>query len=653
VARTPGRPADRLNPAHTWKKEKSMNRTRWSGVLAAAVLLAAALGAAPSSMAAGGAFPAHYAAPYLEMTSSSVGDMAADMSATGTRFYTLAFFIPSGGCTPVWEAGGALGDFASQITSLQNAGGNVIISFGGAAGGELAQTCTNVSSLQAAYASVVNTYHVTRLDFDIEGGPLDDTASNARRDQALAALQAANPAVQVDFTLPVAPNGLLSNATALLNDARSKGVKVSVVNIMTMDFGNGQNALADAQSAANATAGQLASLYGISSTAAWNMLGLTPIAGQNDDNEFFSQTDAQTLETFAASKGVAELSFWEVQSYDKATGYAYSRIFNQITGPGPNPTPTQTSGPIDARSTIQAENFSAQSGTQTETTTDTGGGSDVGYIANGDYIQFNNVNFGTSAVNTFTARVASGAAAGVTGNIVVHLDSLTGTTVATLPISPTGGWQTWQTLNAAMSATTGTHTVYLVFTSGQAADFVNINWFTFSGSVTPTPTPAPTRTAAPTATPTPAPTTGGISTTAWYSLVNRNSAKCVDARAAATANGTAIQQYTCNNTNAQQFQFGTATAGYYRVGNRTNVNQVLDVTGVSIANGALIQLWLYGGGANQQWQAVSEGSGYYHFVSRNSGKCLEVPGASTADSVQLDQNTCNGSTAQSFSLVAH
>jgi hypothetical protein len=525
----------------------------------------------------------------------------------------------------------------------------VIPSFGGAAGGELAQSCTNVSSLQAAYASVVNTYHVTRLDFDIEGSVLDDTASNARRDQALAALQAANPAVQIDFTIPVAPNGLLSNATALLNDAKSKGVKVTVVNIMTMDFGNGQNALNDAESAANATAGQLASIYGISSSAAWNMIGLTPIAGQNDDNEFFSQTDAQTLETFAASRGVAELSFWEVGNYDAATGYAYSRIFNQITGggPTPTPTPTPTSGTINATSTIQAENYNSQSGTQTETTTDTGGGSDVGYIANGDWIAFANVNFGTSALNTFTARIASGAAAGVTGNIVVHLDSLSGTTVATRPISPTGGWQTWLTQNAAMSGVTGTHAVYLAFTSTQSADFVNVNWFTFSGGSSPTPTPTTTPTPAPT------PTSGGISTSAWYSLVNRNSAKCVDARAASTANGTAIQQYTCNNSNTQQFQFGTASAGYYKIGNRANVNQVLDVTGVSTANGALIQLWAYGSGANQQWQAVSEGSGYYHFVSLNSGKCLDVPGASTADSVQLQQYTCNGTAAQSWSLVAH
>jgi hypothetical protein len=164
----------------------------------------------------------------------------------------------------------------------------------------------------------------------------------------------------------------------------------------------------------------------------------------------------------------------------RATAYGYSLWEFQVYGSFGTPTPTPTSGTINATSTIQAESYSSQSGTQTETTTDTGGGSDVGYIANGDWIAFNNVSFGTSALNTFTARVASGAAAGVTGNIVVHLDSLTGTTVATLSISPTGGWQTWQTLNAAMSGVTGTHTVYLAFTSGQAADFMNINWFTFA-----------------------------------------------------------------------------------------------------------------------------------------------------------------------------
>jgi chitinase len=313
------------------------------GKAAVVVLLAgvAGLGSQMTASAAGGSFPAHYSAPYLQIAGGDAGDMAADMSATGDKYYTLAFLIPQSGCTMQWEDNGdSLGAFTSQVGSLQSQGGNVIISFGGEAGGEVAQTCTSVSSLTAAYASVVNTYGVTRLDFDIEGATLGDTASNNRRDQALAALQAQNPAVQVDYTLAVAPNGLPSAELGVLQNAQSNGVRVNLVNIMTMDFGNGQNALNDAISAAQATAGQLADLYGISTSQAYARLGLTPIAGQNDDNEFFSQSDASTLEGFAASNGVQELSFWEVDGYDAPAGYAYSRIFQAITGSSGGGSPT-------------------------------------------------------------------------------------------------------------------------------------------------------------------------------------------------------------------------------------------------------------------------------------------------------------------------
>jgi chitinase len=304
---------------------------------AAAALAAGGLAlSATSASAATPSYPAHYAAPYLQIGGSDTGDMAADYAATGLKYYSLAFLIPKSGCTPEWEDDGSgVGAFASQISQIQGDGGNVIISFGGADGGELAQTCTSVSSLTAAYLNVVNTYGVNRLDFDIEGGVLSDTASTARRDQALAALQAEDPSVQIDFTLAVNPDGLPTGSGseyALLQDAKSKGVKVSVVNIMTMDFGDGQNALSDAESASTDTANQLASLYGISTSAAYNMEGLTPIAGQNDDNEDFTIANASTLESFAASKGVGELSFWEVDGYDKGTGYQYSSIFNKITG---------------------------------------------------------------------------------------------------------------------------------------------------------------------------------------------------------------------------------------------------------------------------------------------------------------------------------
>ncbi len=147
------------------------------------------------------------------------------------------------------------------------------------------------------------------------------------------------------------------------------------------------------------------------------------------------------------------------------------------------------------------------------------------------------------------------------------------------------------------------------------------------------------------------PPVGQPSPTTWYSVANKANGKCVDARAAGTANGTVIQQYSCNGTQAQQFQFQPTSSGFTRVNNRNDATKVIDVTGVSAADNAGLQLWTYSNGNNQQWQAVSEGSGYFHFVSRSSSKCLTVPGGSTADSTQLVQLTCNGSSVQSFRVA--
>ncbi|MEV0740112.1 RICIN domain-containing protein [Streptomyces sp. NPDC050549] len=138
--------------------------------------------------------------------------------------------------------------------------------------------------------------------------------------------------------------------------------------------------------------------------------------------------------------------------------------------------------------------------------------------------------------------------------------------------------------------------------------------------------------------------------TGYTTVVNKGSGKCVDARSAASADGTAVQQYTCNGSTAQNWQLVATDSGYYRVNSNLNGAEAWDVTNVSTADSAPIQLWTYSGGNNQQWLPVAESDGSYHFVNRNSGKCLDVPSASTADSVQLAQYTCNGTAAQSFTL---
>ncbi|WP_405866884.1 ThuA domain-containing protein [Streptomyces sp. NBC_01515] len=146
------------------------------------------------------------------------------------------------------------------------------------------------------------------------------------------------------------------------------------------------------------------------------------------------------------------------------------------------------------------------------------------------------------------------------------------------------------------------------------------------------------------------PTDTPISETSWYSVKNGGNGTCVDARSAATANGTAIQQYACNGTAAQQYQFRSTDSGYMEITARGNPAQAIDVTDRSTADNAPLQLWAYSGGTNQQWQPVKEASGAYHFIARHSGKCLTAATAAT-NSVQLTQRTCDGSTAQAFQLA--
>lgn len=75
--------------------------------------------------------------------------------------------------------------------------------------------------------------------------------------------------------------------------------------------------------------------------------------------------------------------------------------------------------------------------------------------------------------------MASGAAGGVSGLVEVRLDSPTGPVLGSFAIANTGGWQTWRTVPTGVNGITGTRNVYITFTSGASADFVNVNWVQF------------------------------------------------------------------------------------------------------------------------------------------------------------------------------
>jgi Carbohydrate binding module (family 6)/F5/8 type C domain/Ricin-type beta-trefoil lectin domain/Putative Ig domain len=138
---------------------------------------------------------------------------------------------------------------------------------------------------------------------------------------------------------------------------------------------------------------------------------------------------------------------------------------------------SSTSSPV----TITASNYAAENSVQTEATSDTGGGDDVGWINSASWLEYTGVNFGTGLTGAVQARIASALAGTGLGTVQFRLDSLTATPFATVTVNSTGGWQTWTTATATASPVpTGTHTVYVTFTTTTGQNFVNVNWFTFS-----------------------------------------------------------------------------------------------------------------------------------------------------------------------------
>jgi hypothetical protein len=266
-------------------------------------------------------------APYVDTSLYPAFDLVGSATATGVKDYNLAFITDGGGCTPKW--GGvtdlASDGVASQIGALRAKGGDVRVSFGGASGSELATTCSSADALAAAYGKAVDAYNLTKVDFDVEGGALPNATANTNRAKAIAKLQQQHPNLDVSFTLPVMPEGLTQDGVNLLSGAKSNGVKISAVNIMAMDYGPSYNGDMGtyAEQAATATQAQVKSVLGLSDSAAWKSVAVTPMIGVNDvASEIFKVDDAAQLVDFAKSKGLGWLSMWSAARDKQCPGGA-------------------------------------------------------------------------------------------------------------------------------------------------------------------------------------------------------------------------------------------------------------------------------------------------------------------------------------------
>ncbi|MFE3626551.1 cellulose binding domain-containing protein [Streptomyces goshikiensis] len=254
-------------------------------------------------------------APYVDTSLYPSYDLLDTAAKTGVKEFNLAFVTSGGACSPLWGGTTALDAdrVASQIAALRAKGGDVRVSFGGAAGSELGLVCTSADSLAAAYGKVVDTYGLTKVDFDIEGAALPDTAANTRRAQAIAQLQKSHPGLDVSFTLPVMPEGLTQPGVDLMANARQNGVAISAVNIMAMDYGPAYSGDMGgyAIQAATATQAQIKGVLGLGDAAAWKAVAVTPMIGVNDvSSEVFTVQDATQLVEFARAKGLGWLGMW-------------------------------------------------------------------------------------------------------------------------------------------------------------------------------------------------------------------------------------------------------------------------------------------------------------------------------------------------------
>lgn len=277
-----------------------------------------------------GRFPDKISAPYVDTSTATA------LESCPAKYVCLAFVLAggagAGGGAAAWNGtdGIQLKYCTDLIARLRRGGGDAIVSFGGQAGTELAHAISDPARLAAAYGGVVDALQLGWADFDIEGASIEDRPVVARRMAAIKILQARHPGLVVSFTLPVMPTGLTASGVDFAKAAVAAGVRVDVVNIMCMDYGDsfrgdqGAHAIA----AAKATRAQLLAA-GLPGTK----LGITPMIGVNDTPALvFTLEHARAVAAFArATPWVRWLSFWSL-GRDNGSGGVGGAAKNDSSG---------------------------------------------------------------------------------------------------------------------------------------------------------------------------------------------------------------------------------------------------------------------------------------------------------------------------------
>jgi hypothetical protein len=274
------------------------------------------------------------------------------MSATGVKWFTMAFMLADNSttCSPLWDGDRSLtsGPDVTAINNIRAAGGDVIVSFGGASGDKLGNVCTSASALAGAYQKVINTYHLKAIDIDIEAGEVSNSTVRQRVIDALKTIKANNPGIVTIVTLGTSPSGPGGPELDMIHRGAVSGLNNDVWGIMPFDFGGHSGTMAQATvSAAEGLKNSLKSEYGYSDSVAYAHMGISSMNGHTDESdEVVSITDFRNILSYAQTHHIARLTFWSLNrdrqcgsglDPDACSGvtqaqFDYTKVFAQYTG---------------------------------------------------------------------------------------------------------------------------------------------------------------------------------------------------------------------------------------------------------------------------------------------------------------------------------
>ena len=255
------------------------------------------------------------AAPYLYLGWGDPPSAPSVMSATGIKWFTMAFILSSGGCNPAWDGSRALtgGNDQSVINSIRSAGGDIVPSIGGWSGNKLGPNCSTPEALAGAYQKVIDAYGLKAIDVDIEN--TDEFENATVQDRILGALKivkANNPGLRTILTFGTSTTGPTYWGNRLIEQAKALNANIDVFTIMPFDFGGGSDMYGSTVNATEGLKTKLRSTFGWDDATAYAHIGISGMNGLSDQQELTSTATWTQIRDWANSRHLARLAFWSV-----------------------------------------------------------------------------------------------------------------------------------------------------------------------------------------------------------------------------------------------------------------------------------------------------------------------------------------------------